>query len=585
MMARLRVPSLRTISPRARGANRRREEAECPSSSTSWVPCSLSSAAVPVAVAITPDRHVARSFPPSWAHHYRLSVNDTKVDTDRDRLTNLREYRERTNPLRKDTDRDRLADGQEVLKYKTSPRRKDTDRDGLTDFQESSQASRPTRARRTPTATATATVSRSRRAATRAARQRARARRDQRRCRSGSRCGRGGRRPDGHQPPRRPRRRRPAVAPPLPGGPTPTPIPKPPPTPQRCDRIATNSSTLSTAVLRRDGRPGHLPGVRQLRHVPRRQEGRRRLPGPTARRNAVDLARVRRGDARHHRRPDHHRRHAAQRHQGDHDPQLDFTGGLRFDALANADVLLDSNTHNNIMTCPSCDPARIHGSYESQTPSGVTVQNSLMDGGNADGIQTGVGMNIINNEIRNIRETGPSDPAHSDAMQLIAAPGVRRARQLGPRRRVRHRRLRRHRPRDDRGQRRRHPADVGHRALLRQRARSSATTRSSTDRPAAIRATRPAASSTSTASPSDPAGTGTIVQDNVTTGVTIQNGSPAATRNHNMVRQSRRHRRLQRHADLRRRRRSPTSWVGLPAGRGLTRARARPPTARTSGVR
>ena len=65
------------------------------------------------------------------------------------------------------------------------------------------------------------------------------------------------------------------------------------------------------------------------------------------------------------------------------------------------------------MTCPTCTPARVHLSYSSETPSGVTIKDSLFDGGNADGIQTGVGVNIIGNEFRNIHETGPGRPCRT----------------------------------------------------------------------------------------------------------------------------------------------------------------------------
>ena len=43
-----------------------------------------------------------------------------------------------------------------------------------------------------------------------------------------------------------------------------------------------------------------------------------------------------------------------------------------------------------------------------------------MDGGSADGVQTGVGVNIIGNEFANIREGSCSD-CHTDAIQLLGA--------------------------------------------------------------------------------------------------------------------------------------------------------------------
>lgn len=102
-----------------------------------------------------------------------------------------------------------------------------------------------------------------------------------------------------------------------------------------------------------------------------------------------------------------------------------FTGALRIDGVANSNILLEHNTHNNIDNNASCTatPARIHFSYGSETHSGVTVQDSLFDGGNTDGIQTGVGVTVLNNEFRNIREKSSSDCAHTDVIQLIDARG------------------------------------------------------------------------------------------------------------------------------------------------------------------
>src|SRR5262245_43257391 len=79
-----------------------------------------------------------------------------------------------------------------------------------------------------------------------------------------------------------------------------------------------------------------------------------------------------------------------------------FTGDALFDQLANSNVLFDSNTHNGIegggwFTAP----ARLHLAYSGTTHSGVTIQNSVMDGGSADGVQTGTGVNIINNTVKN----------------------------------------------------------------------------------------------------------------------------------------------------------------------------------------
>jgi hypothetical protein len=98
-----------------------------------------------------------------------------------------------------------------------------------------------------------------------------------------------------------------------------------------------------------------------------------------------------------------------------------FTSHWVINGLANSNVLLDHNTHNNIEGGGQYSaPARIHLSYGSSTPSGVTIQNSVMDGGSADGVQTGVGVNIINNEFKNILEASCAG-CHTDAIQLLGA--------------------------------------------------------------------------------------------------------------------------------------------------------------------
>jgi hypothetical protein len=100
-----------------------------------------------------------------------------------------------------------------------------------------------------------------------------------------------------------------------------------------------------------------------------------------------------------------------------------FTSATTIDGLANSNVLFDHDTFNNINAGGQYDtPARIHLAYSSSTHSGVTIQNSLMNGGSTDGVQSGVGVNIINNEFTNIRE-GSCSACHTDAIQLIDAPG------------------------------------------------------------------------------------------------------------------------------------------------------------------
>ena len=48
--------------------------------------------------------------------------------------------------------------------------------------------------------------------------------------------------------------------------------------------------------------------------------------------------------------------------------------------------------------------------------------NSVMDGGSSDGVQTGVGVNIIGNDFLNIK-SGSCTACHTDAIQLLGANG------------------------------------------------------------------------------------------------------------------------------------------------------------------
>ncbi|WP_233582710.1 right-handed parallel beta-helix repeat-containing protein [Corallococcus sp. CA053C] len=98
-----------------------------------------------------------------------------------------------------------------------------------------------------------------------------------------------------------------------------------------------------------------------------------------------------------------------------------FTGAATIDGVSQSNILFDGNTHLNINAPTGAAPARIHLPYSSPTPSGVTIQNSRFEGGDADGIQTGVAVNILNNQFKDIQENGPN---HTDAVQLLGAPGA-----------------------------------------------------------------------------------------------------------------------------------------------------------------
>ena len=93
--------------------------------------------------------------------------------------------------------------------------------------------------------------------------------------------------------------------------------------------------------------------------------------------------------------------------------------------LSDADVLLDHNTYRDIMLPKASYAGRISLIYDLPPGqrSGVTISNSLFAGGNTDGIQTSVGVDIIGNEFADLREKNAKDSAHTDSIQLLGAPG------------------------------------------------------------------------------------------------------------------------------------------------------------------
>lgn len=99
-----------------------------------------------------------------------------------------------------------------------------------------------------------------------------------------------------------------------------------------------------------------------------------------------------------------------------------FKARMVIDGVANANILFDRNTHNAIAAGGwTVKPARIHLPYGSSQHSGVTIQNSVLDGGSADGVQSGAAVNIINNQFKNIREGSCAD-CHTDAIQFYGGP-------------------------------------------------------------------------------------------------------------------------------------------------------------------
>ena len=211
-----------------------------------------------------------------------------------------------------------------------------------------------------------------------------------------------------------------------------------------------------------------------------------------------------------------------------------FTGHVVFNSLANSNVLLDNNTHNNIEGGGQFSaPARIHLSYTSGTHSGVTIQNSVLDGGSSDGVQAGTGVNILNNVFSNIRE-GSCGDCHTDAIQLLTAAGS-----------------------VIRGNYIHHVAtaivafDGVERATIENNVidtagrpwgielyadEGSVVRHNTLVYRASCDYSQPCGKIALDRKAADPAGTGTIVVDNIATQITTANGSTYAERHHNLVR-------------------------------------------------
>jgi hypothetical protein len=98
-----------------------------------------------------------------------------------------------------------------------------------------------------------------------------------------------------------------------------------------------------------------------------------------------------------------------------------FTAAAQVDAtqMAGADILFDRDVFSGIDVCSDCFEGRltVHGREGQTRPVGVTVQNSLFNGGgNSDGIQVGAyGVRVLHNEFTGIHKV---DAVHTDAIQL-----------------------------------------------------------------------------------------------------------------------------------------------------------------------
>ena len=334
-------------------------------------------------------------------HDLSLKKKSGKGDPDRDRLSNRREFKRHTNPRRRDTDRDGLRDRAEIIRHGTNPRRRDSDGDGLRDRAELRRYKTHPRRRDTDG--------------------------DGYSDRAEIRAGTDPRNPQSHPG----STSAPAsVAPAAPGGrPGPPANPGPRPVALACSRTATTATFGAQVAAAAAGETvclasgdygtwggtnkpitvGPAPGAAVSmgisfgsgdggftlagvdlagRHGPERGA---ELRGPGHR--VHRCGRLQRAGEREHRvRPQQ-----PQQHQ--------FGSGQ----LPGAHP-----------------PSRIGGS----TPSGVTISNSLLAGGDSDGVQSGIGVNVVNNEFRDIREAGGQQPHR----QHPAARRDRRGhpRKLGP---------------------------------------------------------------------------------------------------------------------------------------------------------
>lgn len=90
-------------------------------------------------------------------------------------------------------------------------------------------------------------------------------------------------------------------------------------------------------------------------------------------------------------------------------------------SLVNSGVVLEGNRHVNVNVCSACLDARVHITNRTSQPSGITVRDSLFQGGSADGIQNGGnGVHVLSNTFRDLSQTG-IDGAHTDSIQLYGS--------------------------------------------------------------------------------------------------------------------------------------------------------------------
>ena len=101
-----------------------------------------------------------------------------------------------------------------------------------------------------------------------------------------------------------------------------------------------------------------------------------------------------------------------------------FTGPavVRADQLANANIRLERNVHENIDVCAKCFAGRVHVTGDSGQPSGVVVARSIFRGGSSDGVRADAnGVVIEGNEFSGLAGRGES---HTDPIQIYGGTRV-----------------------------------------------------------------------------------------------------------------------------------------------------------------
>jgi hypothetical protein len=95
---------------------------------------------------------------------------------------------------------------------------------------------------------------------------------------------------------------------------------------------------------------------------------------------------------------------------------------LRTGELVNANILFDNNTHIGYVAGSGGGEGRIFLPEKTSQPSGVTIQHSLFQGGNSDGIQNGGrGVRILDNEFRDMQQIDGASGVHADSIQLYGS--------------------------------------------------------------------------------------------------------------------------------------------------------------------